>query len=407
MRIFCAVRHSIDPRNYYGGLWSGNFYPALRQLGHEIVESQIDLLATSRFMHIAGPFTREESRVRGQTTQRIIEEVRLAHQRKPIGLFLSYFYNSHFDPSGFMELRRLGIPTVNFFCNSIYQFENVAAVAAAADFSWHPEKDARSLYLNVDARPVWVQMGADPNVYRPLPNVQRKSCACFVGQRYADRDRWMAALIKKEIPVEIYGPGWSDTGTNSEKQSETNSSEYLGRTQYRPGTNASYTAALRELVSRHGMTRGISRAIRQGRYRKETRELLPLFLPHAKGSIPFERIAEVFASYEICLNFSNVWADGRPGSKLIPHVRLRDFEAPMCRTCYLTGHTEEIREFYEVGREIDTYRTPDELIDKTKFYLKHRAAAEGLRAAGYERAQRDHTWSERFKAVFNKIGIGS
>ena len=57
MRIFTAVRHSIDPEFYYGGLWSGNFYSALEQLGHEIIESQVDLLPASRFMHIAGDFT--------------------------------------------------------------------------------------------------------------------------------------------------------------------------------------------------------------------------------------------------------------------------------------------------------------------------------------------------------------
>lgn len=39
MRIFCAVRHSADPTYYYGGLWSDNFYPAFRELGHEIVET--------------------------------------------------------------------------------------------------------------------------------------------------------------------------------------------------------------------------------------------------------------------------------------------------------------------------------------------------------------------------------
>jgi len=37
MRIFCAVRHSNDPKRFYGALWSGNFYPALRELGHELV----------------------------------------------------------------------------------------------------------------------------------------------------------------------------------------------------------------------------------------------------------------------------------------------------------------------------------------------------------------------------------
>ena len=156
MRVFTGVRHSNEPTYYYGGLWSGNFYPALRELGHEIVELQVDLLATSRFMHIRGNFTPEELEVRAQATEKIIDEVMRAHKRKPLDVFLSYFYNAHFDPSGFDVLRRLGIPSINFYCNSIYQFDYVAAIAAKADFSWHPEKNARSFYLNVGANPVWI-----------------------------------------------------------------------------------------------------------------------------------------------------------------------------------------------------------------------------------------------------------
>src|ERR1700722_6288164 len=210
MRVFCAVRHSNDPRFHYGGLWSGNFYPALRQLGHEIVASQVDLLPASRFMHIADDFTREELAVRSEITQRIIDEARAAHQTQPIDLFLSYFYNSHFDPSSFAELRTMGIPSVNFYCNSIYQFANVSAIAAKVDYSWHAEKDARQSYLDAGARPIWVQMAADPEVYHPMDAGPREKAACFIGQRYADRDRWIAALIRARVPVALYGPGWGD-----------------------------------------------------------------------------------------------------------------------------------------------------------------------------------------------------
>ena len=119
----------MDPRFFYGNLWSGNFYPALRQLDNEIIESQTDLLPTSRFLSVPDGFTREEVDVRAKITDQILEEVRAAHRQEPIHLFLSYFYNSHFDPEGFKELRRLGIPSVNFFCNSIYQFDLVAAIA--------------------------------------------------------------------------------------------------------------------------------------------------------------------------------------------------------------------------------------------------------------------------------------
>jgi len=77
----------------------------------------------------------------------------------------------------------------------------------------------------------------------------------------------------------------------------------------------------------------------------------------------------------------------------------------MSRTCYLTGHSDEITEFYDVGREIDTYRTPDELVDKTQFYLRHQEAAERMREAGYCRARRQHSWQSRFEELFHKIGI--
>src|SRR5262249_17824263 len=155
---------------------------------------QTDLLHTSRFMTIGDNFTHEELGVRAQTTERILDEVRQARQRGPVHLFLSYFYNAHFDPAGFDELRRLGIPSINFYCNSIHQFALVGAIAAKADFSWHPEGDARQSYLSAGARPVRVQLGADPNVYHPVHGLERQPKACFVGQRYADRDRWLAAL---------------------------------------------------------------------------------------------------------------------------------------------------------------------------------------------------------------------
>jgi len=71
----------------------------------------------------------------------------------------------------------MGVPSINFYCNSIYQFENVASIAAKADFAWHTEKDARSLYLAVGANPIWLQMAADPAVYHPIPASPRRARA--------------------------------------------------------------------------------------------------------------------------------------------------------------------------------------------------------------------------------------
>lgn len=404
MRIFIAVRHSIDPRYFYGGLWSNNFYPALRRLGHDLVESQVDLLPASRFMGVSANFTFQEREVRAKLTQQVIDEVRQAHKQQPLDLFLSYFYNAHFDPAGFDEIHQLGIPTVNFYCNSIHQIELVSEIAAKVNFAWHSEKEARNSYLNVGANPVWVQMGADPKVYHPVFHEERQAKACFIGQRYADRDRYLVELIANNVPIDIYGSGWRafPNGSRATKMVEAKT-EYLGRRLIKPGSMASYAQATWQNLRKQGLVAGLSRTVRQLNYCRQSGQIAPLLESAACGFA--DSILHTFARYEVVLNFSNVWADGRPGSTLIPHVRLRDFEAPMCRTCYLTGYTDEIAEFYELGQEIETYRTYDELVDKTKFYLAHPTKAEKLRTAGYRRAVRDHTWECRFDQLFQKIGL--
>jgi len=402
MRIFCAVRHSNEPQFFYGGLWSSNFYPALRRLGCDIIESQTDLLATSRFMSIPDDFTSEELESRAQTTEGILNEVREAKRQGPVHAFLSYFYNAHFDPAGFDEIRRLGIPSINFYCNSLHQFELVAAIAARTDFSWHPERDARPSYLSIGGTPVWVQMGADPDVCHPLYGIERQPKVCFVGQRYADRDRWLATLVEANVAVDIYGTGWGADEV-SHVAYGVEIPVYLGRRQCKPGTLGSYLRLIATEIKRHGPIDAIKHLPAQAAYRHKTRQLARVLRSRAKGKAG--NLADVFGVYEVCLNLSNVWAGGGSWSPLMSHVRLRDFEAPMCRTCYLTGHNDEIAQFYALGSEVDTYRDKTELVDKVRFYLANPDAAERLREAGYRRAMRDHTWTQRFEELFLKIGL--
>jgi len=387
---------------FYGGLWSSNFYPAIRGIGHEIIESQVDLEPTSRFMFVPKCFTPEELETRARTTEEILQEVHDALRKGTVDLFLSYFYNSHFDPEGLDVLRHLGIPTVNYYCNSTHQFELVEEIAKKVDYSWHTEHDAGVFYKGVGANPIWVQMGADPNIYFPVNGIERKKKSVFIGQRYADRGLHVAALIENNISIDVYGSGWKSNLESSDAQINS-SYTYLGRVHTPPGKWASYRDIILSTLNEKGCLSGIKRLIRHANFWRKNRSILDIISPHAVGRA--NDISEVLASYEICLNFSNVWADSSPGSELVPHVRLRDFEAPMCKTCYLTGHTEEIGEFYNVGKEIDTYRSIDELLDKTQFYLCHIDSAEKMRQAGYSRAIRDHTWSNRFIELFTKLDL--
>jgi len=400
MRIFIAVRHAQDPAAFHSTLWSRNFYPALRKLGHTLVESQVDVEPASRFMQVASDFTPEERALRGRITEQIVDEVKAAHAEEPVDLFLSYFYNAHFEPSGFDAVHDLGIPTVNFYCNSMYQFDLVRDVAPAAEWAWHAERPAREAYQSVGATPVWVQMGANPQEYYPIDGMERQNKACFVGRKYADRDRLVAALVRDDVPLDIYGSGWKASASSSDRE---NATTHLGRQHAAPGSWDAYRNVVAENIEHDGIAGGLARTVRQWAYRRRTQELQDVISPVLRGYA--DDITETFNAYDVVLNFSNVWADGRTGSPLIPHVRMRDFEAPMCRACYLTGHNDEIEAFYEIGEEIDTYASQEELVDKTRYYLAHPRRAEALRKAGYERAMRDHTWSHRFEELFHKIGL--
>jgi hypothetical protein len=91
LRILCALRHANDPNRYYGGLWISNIYPALREFGHEIIESQTDLLPHESLLGCSWNFTQEELELRATTTEQILAGMRAPHNRQPLDLFLSYF----------------------------------------------------------------------------------------------------------------------------------------------------------------------------------------------------------------------------------------------------------------------------------------------------------------------------
>lgn len=69
----------------------------------------------------------------------------------------------------------------------------------------------------------------------------------------------------------------------------------------------------------------------------------------------------------------NGWAD---------LVSTRTFEIPACKGFMLHIDNAEVREFFDVGTEIDTFASAEELCDKVRFYLDRPA----LRAAMIERA---------------------
>jgi spore maturation protein CgeB len=90
-----------------------------------------------------------------------------------------------------------------------------------------------------------------------------------------------------------------------------------------------------------------------------------------------------------------------------PHVRKsmseRMYIAVGCGACYLCHHVEGIEEVLVPDREIVTFRTESEMIDKIDYYLTHEQERLAIAQAGRERVLREHTYDIRVKEMLSVI----
>ena len=79
------------------------------------------------------------------------------------------------------------------------------------------------------------------------------------------------------------------------------------------------------------------------------------------------------------------------------------FEVPACGGMALLEYSEELSEIYRIGEEVEFYRSLEELAEKVNFYLKNPAAHKRIADKGYERVQRDHTFTRRMAQLIKAV----
>ncbi|MEW6380721.1 MAG: glycosyltransferase [bacterium] len=118
------------------------------------------------------------------------------------------------------------------------------------------------------------------------------------------------------------------------------------------------------------------------------------------GRIDIEKIPGLFARSRIILGVGTIGYCSD-----FYALKLRDFDGPMSGSLYLTHDNPDLYELFDVGREIVTYRTPDECVDKVLYYLHHLDEALAIGEAGRKKAVREHTWEKRFEKMLKVIGL--
>ncbi len=103
---------------------------------------------------------------------------------------------------------------------------------------------------------------------------------------------------------------------------------------------------------------------------------------------------------KIIVNITNAYFYGIDSG-----VNLRVFEALALKCFLLTDDYPEVRHLFEPGKEIETYSSYEEFIDKASFYSKNDDARNKIAAAGYEKFINNYTWGHQAKKMLGLLGV--
>lgn len=109
-----------------------------------------------------------------------------------------------------------------------------------------------------------------------------------------------------------------------------------------------------------------------------------------------EDLIALYNSAKIVLNISS-WNPGRTG------LNLRVFDVPATGAFLLTDHCEELAQHFELGREMETFSSPNELREKIIYYLGHDEERKIIAHAGYEKVAGFENYTDKMRNLLAQL----
>jgi len=320
-----------------------------------------------------------------KTTARLRE---IVDAEQPDALFCVLF-TDELDRTLFRKISdETPTPTINWFCDDHWRFDDyssdwapcfnhVVTTAASAVPKYHALRGVNMIKS---------QWAANPFTYRRDPDAEMKYDVSFVGLPHGNRRAIAEVLTHAGLKVDLFGHGWGHGRITQQQMIEvfntsrislnlSNASTVTARGR---STNLEENPRLHQLARLPKVGRYAA-----GVYRRALRaraKLLPA--PRSRPLRPDDiHLGEA------------------------QQIKGRNFEVPGCGGFLLSGPAQELERYYETGKEIETFASVQELIDKARHYLAHDDQRRAIADAGYHRTQNEHTWCHRFADIFNAAGL--
>ncbi|OFY63463.1 MAG: hypothetical protein A3H98_14140 [Bacteroidetes bacterium RIFCSPLOWO2_02_FULL_36_8] len=124
------------------------------------------------------------------------------------------------------------------------------------------------------------------------------------------------------------------------------------------------------------------------------------------GQVTLEKMVDIFNRTKININFAGISLQNPFKKEPKINNRLRQMkgrmaEIALCGGFILSEYVPGIEDVFELNKEIAVFHTKEDMLEKTKYYLKNRDERETIAMNGYHRALRDYEIS---RAIPNLIG---
>jgi spore maturation protein CgeB len=119
------------------------------------------------------------------------------------------------------------------------------------------------------------------------------------------------------------------------------------------------------------------------------------------GVVDARMIPEIYLASRISLNFSGA-GQGRGNNR---QIKARTFEVPGAGGFLLTELSPDLEQYFERGKEIATFESPDELVAMARYYLDHPDQRDAIARAGHRRTTAEHSYEQRFSEILQRLEL--
>lgn len=309
---------------------------------------------------------------------------------KTIDVFLTCLPDEYFCHGVIERISEISIPKVLILFDNLHAPFNNRKTANYFDLVWLTSVETEEMFKNWGCNTLFLPYASNPYLYndcysKPINRV------CFVGTPYGSRTQYINELLANEIGIDVfYSKNRVPEGMDNKRSLRVNG-------------DSKFETIIKDFtfpVGRAVLAGKLLSFLRKSSVLDEQNLYLSL-----KESLSFEAMNEAYSNYALSLNVTalrNTYNLKHPVQKL----HLRTFEIPMSAGLELVSYSDELAGYFSEN-EMVFFKDRDEMIDKAHFYTQESQhdLCRQMKLNARKRAITEHTWTERFKVLFNEVGV--